>query len=177
VGLGTWLDLDRPWPLLAAGAAALATLWLKIFLAIPGIVFVRSVLTDPAGPPQRYAPAVSDPAPTRRGPPFALGFNAVTLRAIMTNFDMGLAFLFAASLGDALGPPLSIPGLGDVTLRHLWLAYYAVVLPLDFLDYLFTYLRRGHFSTEMTRLVGLAHAFDAHRRRAGAELKRGDSRP
>ena len=177
VGLGAWLDLRQPWPLLAASAAALATLWLKIFLAIPGIVFVRSVLTDPGGPPERYAAAIRDPAPTRRGPPFELGFNAVTLRAVMTNFDMGLAFLFAASLGDALGPPLSIPALGEVTLRHLWLAYYAVVLPLDFLDYLFTYLRRGHFSAEMTRLVGLAHAFDAHRRRAGAELNRGDSRP
>jgi hypothetical protein len=178
VGIGAWLDLHHPWPLLAACAAALATLWLKIFLAIPGIVFVRSVLADPGGPPERYVAAVRAAVPVRRGQPFRLGFNAVTLRAVMTNFDMGLVFLFAAALGDALGSPLSLPALGEVTLRHLWLAYYSVVLPLDFLDYLATYLRRGHFDAEMTRLVGLAHAFDAHRRRAGAlaELSRGDPR-
>ena len=174
VGLGAWRDLHQSWPLLAGCAAALATLWLKIFLAIPGIIFVRSVLADPGGPPERYA-AARDPAPVRRGPAFRLGINAVTLRAVMTNFDVGLAFLLAAALGDAFGPPLSFPSVGDVTLRQLWLAYYAVVLPLDFLDYVATYLRRGHFDAEMTRLVGLAHAFDARRRRS-AELSRGDSR-
>jgi hypothetical protein len=139
------------------------------------MVFVRSVLSDPAGPPERYAAGPPSPVPGRSGPAFELGFNQVTLRAIMTNFDVGLAFLLAASLGDALLAPFAIPRLGDVTLRHLWLAYYAVVLPIDFLDYLATYLRRGHFSAEMTRMVALAHHFDAHRRRGSPGPSRGES--
>ena len=162
IGLGTWFDLQRPWPLAAAFAAALATLWLKVFLAIPELIFVRSVLTDPAGPPRRYVAELPEAIPERGGDGFRLGFDLVTLRAVLTNFDMGLLFLFFATLGDVLLSPLELQGLGAVTFRHLWLAYYGVVLPLDFLDYLVTYVRRGHFTSEMQRLVGLAHAFRAN---------------
>jgi hypothetical protein len=164
VGLGTWFDLQRPWPLVAAFAAALATLWLKVFLAIPSLIFVRAVLSDPGGPPSRYVGELPSVTPSRRGDDFRIGFDVVTLRAILTNFDMGLLFLLAATAADVLMAPLDVVGLGQVSFRHLWLAYYGVVLPLDFADSLVTYVRRGHFGAELTRLVGLAHAFDARAR-------------
>jgi len=172
VGLGAWFELHRPWPLAAAFVAALTTLWLKVFLAIPDLIFVRAVLNDPAGPPERYVGPLPETTPPRERDGFELRFDFVTMRAVMTNFDMGLLFLMVASLADAVLPPLEVPVLGAIGFRQAWLAYYAVSLPLDFLDYLVTYIRRGHFSLEMTRLVGLAHAFDATRRSGGDTVPR-----
>lgn len=168
VGLGTWFDLHRPWALVAAFAAALATIWLKVFLAIPGLVFVQAVLGDPNGPPARYVAELPESTPPKDRDGFRLGFDLVTLRALLTNFDMGLLYLLFASLGDVLFDPLELGPIGQVTFRHLWLAFYAIVLPLDFLDYLRTYIRRGHFASEMRRLVGLAHAFDGRAQPPGA---------
>jgi hypothetical protein len=160
VALGSWFELHRPWPFVAGFSAALATLWLKVFLAIPGMVFVQ-VLGARSGAPRAFAELPGSSQATPSGRSFELRFNATTLRAVMTNFDMGLVFLLVATLGDALGTEMSVPRLGNLGLRHLWLAYYGIILPLDFLDYLITYLRRGHFNAEMTRLITLAHAFDA----------------
>ncbi len=91
----------------------------------------------------------------------------MTLRAFLTNFDIGLLLLAVATgLDSLLATPVRAAGL-EFEFRELWLGFYGLVLPLDFLDYLVTYLRRRHFSTEMTRLLGLAHHFRAqdHERR------------
>ncbi|HZM01102.1 MAG TPA: hypothetical protein VFD43_12715, partial [Planctomycetota bacterium] len=43
VAVGTWLQLGHAWLLLAGALAAVAVLWLKLFLEIPGILFLRGV--------------------------------------------------------------------------------------------------------------------------------------
>jgi hypothetical protein len=151
-----------------AFSAAVATLWLKLFLEIPGLMFLKDVLRGFQRKPEPYAgafaraveesrPPTSGQSASTRG--FDLGFDLVTLRALSTNFDIGLLLLVAATTADQFLGPVDLPGLGAHSFRALWLAYYGLVLPLDFLDYLVTYLRRGHFGGEMERLVALAHHF------------------
>jgi hypothetical protein len=170
VGVGLWLELDAAWPLCAAFCAATATLWRKILIEIPGILFLKDVLrrardggvaprTPSAIDPRPSSGAAPAPASASAAEPFQLHFDLVTLRAALTNFDVGLVALSVASAIDLALGPWSLPLLGETSARGLWLTYYGVVLPLDFLDYLVTYLRRRHFSTEMARLLGLAHNF------------------
>jgi hypothetical protein len=164
IGLGTWLETGSVWALCAAFTAAIATLWRKILIEIPGILFLKDVLRRNGRPPAQAVAAVRrepDPAAAGQPSPFRLRLDLVTLRAVLTNFDISLLALCAASALDYVAEPFSIPWLGPASFRGMWLLYYGVVLPLDFLDYLVTYLRRGHFSTEMTRLLGLAHHFRA----------------
>ncbi|MBM3987262.1 MAG: hypothetical protein FJ294_04805 [Planctomycetes bacterium] len=173
VGVGCHLAEGETWPLLAAFAAAVATLWRKILIEIPGILFLKDVLRKAGAsaertenePGQASAPAAASAGGQANG--FRLGLDFMTLRAILTNFDIGLLLLAVTTGLDASGA-LKIKLAGhELGFREAWLAYYGVVLPLDFLDYLVTYLRRRHFSTEMTRLLGLAHHFRAqdHERR------------
>jgi hypothetical protein len=169
VGLGCHIETGADWPLVAAFAAAVATLWRKILIEIPGILFLKDVLrkagtsTDSTG----EVPGSLTPPSSSAGPSFRLGFDLMTLRALLTNFDIGLLALTVATAIDTSGLELPTVVGGPWNVRMLWLAYYGVILPLDFLDYLQTYLRRRHFSSEMTRLLALAHHFRAqdHQRR------------
>ncbi|NUP95359.1 MAG: CDP-alcohol phosphatidyltransferase family protein [Planctomycetaceae bacterium] len=169
IGLGCHLAGDTTWPLVAAFAAAVSTLWRKILIEIPGILFLKDVLRK--GTAQRLADAspnaTSSPMPSSGGKapePFRLRADLVTLRAILTNFDVGLLFLTVASALDVAFDAPNFGPLGTHSFRALWLAYYGALLPLDFLDYLVTYLRKRHFSTEMTRLLSAAHDFRAEER-------------
>ncbi len=186
VGIGLWREFDASWALCAAFAASTATLWRKILIEIPGILFLKDVLrrvragappagervqansnasadwgsatgagansTSGAGP----HPVASHPADA---PAFQLHLDLVTLRALMTNFDVGLVLLTLACALDLVLAPLDAGPLGQLGARSAWLGYYALILPLDFIDYLITFLRRRHFSTEMKRLLTLAHHF------------------
>lgn len=169
VGIGLWRELGHTEFLFASFAAAIATLWLKVFLEMPGIVFLKEFLRRAQSSEsisarlrplyeraRVLAPRGSNPSFAE---PFKLKLDLVTVRALGTNFDVGLLLLLAATVGDLWLEPVALPVLGEVTLRGVWLAYYAVVLPLDFLDYVVTYLRRGHFSQEVSRLLALAHHF------------------
>ena len=193
VGIGTWRETGEDWPLVAGAVAAVATLWLKIFLQIPGILFLHGVMNGRAGgsrafrrflatlrldesevaaqaPPPRRDEDVASAVGARVGgeaarpavsrPDFPLGFNLVTLRALMTNYDVGLVLLLAAALADLWLPPLDLgPVCAACPFRGLWLLFYALVLPCDFLDYVRTYLRAGHFASETRRLLMLAHHY------------------
>lgn len=168
IGVGCFWHSGEAWPLLAAFFAAVSTLWRKILIEIPGILFLKDVLrrgttsaTSSAAVPADGATSSASAAPAE---PFRLKADLVTLRAILTNFDVGLLLLTATAGLDMLLEPLDLGPAGTHAFRELWLAYYAIVLPLDFLDYLVTYLRRRHFSTEMTRLLALAHHFRAESR-------------
>jgi hypothetical protein len=171
IGFGLHLELGQPLFILAGAIAAVSTLWLKLFVEVPGIMFVHGVITAPRGKDRafrRYAEerdlfgggapsATSDES----GPVgFPLGFNMVTLRALATNFDIGLILLVAATAVDLAVDPIALPLLGPTTLRGVWMAYYGVILPLDFLDYLRTYFVSGHFPREMARMLTLAHHFE-----------------
>jgi hypothetical protein len=107
------------------------------------------------------SPAAEQPAQATehgRGAGFRLGFDSVTLRALFTNFDVGLIFLVVATLVDLRFGPWELGGVAFEA-RAAWLVFYAVVLPLDFLDHVRTYLRRGHFASETQRLLVLAHHY------------------
>ncbi|HZL98883.1 MAG TPA: hypothetical protein VFD43_01410, partial [Planctomycetota bacterium] len=101
------------------------------------------------------ASAASAPAPGMR-----LGFDLTTVRALLTNFDVGLLFLLAAAVTDLCRDPfVPFEGWPPLSARALWLAFYAINLPLNFLDYVRTYMRRGHFASETERLLVLAHHY------------------
>jgi len=165
VGAGTYLESGNPWLWVAAASAAFSTLWLKMFLEYPGILFLETVLAEGRGTSAAESP--DQPPAGLRGQGFELGFDRTTLRALMTNFDVGLLFLVAAAALDLFGPSLRLPGAPSW--RTLWLGYYGVVLLVDWLDYVRSYLRRGHFTTEMRRLSLLAHHFTAPRKPAADE--------
>jgi hypothetical protein len=155
-----------------AFCAAVATLWRKILIEIPGILFLKDVLRRNSLGQTGVTPAaqlVLPAASSGTGDSFRLRFDLMTLRAVLTNFDIGLLLLTAATAIDLFVALPALDGIGQLSARALWLAYYGVVLPLDFLDYLLTYLRRRHFSTEMSRLLSLAHHF-----RAEAAERNGD---
>jgi hypothetical protein len=166
VGFGVWRELGSVWLFGAAFFAGVATLWLKIFIEVPGIVFLKEFLKPAravdfiAETAQPMVQLAMQSAPAQgRGAPFRLRANLVTLRALMTNFDVGLLLLLAASVVDLFVEPFRVAGFGPFTARALWLGYYGLILPIDFFDYLSTYVRTGHFSREVTRLLGLAHHF------------------
>jgi len=174
IGLGAYRMHPEAWVLCAAFAAAVATLWRKILIEIPGILFLKDVLRKSTKPTEASKRAMlsgasvtaqsADPAAktaSAGAPAFSLRPDLVTVRAVLTNFDISLLLLLVATSLDVSVDPLELPYLGVTSFRAVWLLYYAVVLPLDFLDYLITFLRRRHFSTEMTRLLGLAHHFRA----------------
>jgi len=186
VGIGCWRALGHPQLLIAGAVAAIAVLWTKMFLQLPGILFLHDVLNGQPGGSRafrRFLQSIdakgqaggngkshSEPEPIpevrapREGPAiprprFPLGVNLVTLRALLTNFDIGLLLLVAACIVDMARPPFALWGIAPVSARAVWLAWYALMLPLDFLDYVRTYLRRGHFAQETSRLAVLAHHY------------------
>jgi hypothetical protein len=186
--IGCWRALGHAELLILGAVAAVAVLWLKMFLQLPGILFLHDVLNGQPGGSRAFrrflqsldskgpgageaepganggAPAAAGPRATDAGPAvprprFPLGLNLVTLRAFLTNFDIGLLLLVAACVVDLARGPFDVAGFAPVSARALWLAYYGVVLPLDFLDYVRTYLARGHLAQETSRLATLAHQY------------------
>jgi hypothetical protein len=187
VAVGTWAQLGHDWLLLAGMSAAVAVLWLKLFLEIPGILFLRGVLAGAPGGSRAFrrflgslrvpgrgpaplsaqvggqvgAPAATSGAGEAHAPPpMRQGLDLTPPRALLTNVDVGLVFLLAATLIDGVLPPFALWDAGPLlTARALWLVFYAVNLPLNFLDHVFTYVRRGHFASETERLLALAHHY------------------
>ncbi len=173
VGLGLWMSTGAVWPLIAGAVAAIAVLWLKLFLEIPGILFLRGALAGGPGGTRAFRrrlaalgaalpaePASGAPAPAA-DPPMRVQFDLVTLRALLTNYDVSLVFLLAACLYDLSDAPAARWPWGEVPVRGLWLAFYAFVLPLNFFDYAWTWLRKGRFDAETRRLLVLAHHWRA----------------
>ncbi len=189
IGFAAWLEFGHVILLVAGVTAAVSTLWLKLFFGLPSIVFVGSVFgrrfsgdrpyaqyvpeasrktqAEPEVEPERE-PEPIDEEPEGQAAPavFRLRFDRVTLRSLATNFDVGLLLLVLASVGDLVLEPLPWLGQGELSLRGLWLLYYGLILPLDFLDYVRTYVQRGHFDKQMVRLLAGAHGFVLPRRPA-----------
>lgn len=173
VGFSAWTPDGPLLPLVAAVSAAICTLWLKLFFAVPSLVFVGSVLRGSASGERPYRDYLEqalrrlEQQSSESGEPeevFRLGFNRVTLRSVLTNFDVGLLLLLGAAALDLVVAPLDLPGLGPVSLRGLWLLWYGLVLPVDFADYVRSYFGRRHFDQSMVRLLARAHGFNVRRR-------------
>ncbi|MHC5210861.1 MAG: CDP-alcohol phosphatidyltransferase family protein [Planctomycetota bacterium] len=187
VAVGTWMQLGHAWLLLAGASAAVAVLWLKLFMEVPGILFLRGVLAGAPGGSRAFRRFLgslrvgvrASPGEAAGGPAappsLRLGLDLTTLRAMLTNFDVGLVFLLAATLIDVRGAPFALWEDGPLlTVRALWLTFYAVSLPLNFVDYVFTYVRRGHFATETERLLALAHHYRLEADKTSAPASRAD---
>lgn len=175
VGVSLWrLDGQVIW-LFAALSAGLSTLWLKLFMAVPSLVFSGAVLGRGASgkrPWRDYADeaveraareeaneVAQSVAPGADREVFKLRANLSTLRALLTNFDVGLALLLVFSIIEWSVGPVSLSWLGGLSLRGLWLVWYGLILPLDFIDYLRTFVRKRHFDAEMVRMLARAHRF------------------
>ena len=167
MGFALWQQGASIWLLVAAVSAAVSTLWLKLFFAVPSLVFVGAVLRGSASGERPYRQYLEQALAELQqkeaaGEPeavFRLGFDRVTLRSLLTNFDVGLLLLVIASLIDVAAEPLQLPGLGAVGARGAWLLWYGLVLPIDFLDYVRTYFGKRHFDQSMVRLLARAHGF------------------
>ncbi|MFT7462853.1 MAG: hypothetical protein ACI9EF_001195 [Pseudohongiellaceae bacterium] len=174
VGLTCWLETGSVWMLGAAFSASVATLWLKLFFAVPSLVFVNSVLPAGSSGDRPYGHYLDDAVQraaelsqsenvkeTVRAESgvFRLGFDLVTARSLSTNFDVGLALLVVLSALDWALPGADLFGLSGCSFRVLWLCYYGVILPLDFIDYVRSYVGQRRFDKTMVRLLAFAHGF------------------
>lgn len=168
IGFAEWGGQGSVLLLLAAVSAAITTLWLKLFFAVPSLVFVGSVLRGSTSGERPYrdylALAVARVEQSHDGGEreevFRLGFDRVTLRSLATNFDVGLLLLALATAVDLMLGPWLLGDWGSLSARGLWLIYYGVVLPIDFLDYVRSYFGRKHFDESMVRLLARAHGFE-----------------
>lgn len=170
VGVAVYRQTGQVAALAAAFAAGVATLWLKLFFAVPSLVFVGAVLRRGASGERPYSEYIEEAADQVRAAGgrvegregeevFRLAFDRVTLRSMATNFDVGLALLVLASAADLALGEVALFGVQGLGLRALWLAWYGVVLPIDFVDYVRSYVSRRHFDQSMVRLLARAHGF------------------
>jgi hypothetical protein len=169
LGFALWQGGASATVLLAGVSAAIATLWLKLFFAVPSLVFVGSVLRGTASGDRPYKDYLEQAIARAEQPVdsggereevFRLGLNRMTLRSVLTNFDVGLLFLVVATAIDLVAEPVELAVLGPMDARMLWLLWYGLVLPVDFLDYVRTYFGKRHFDESMIRLLARAHGFD-----------------
>jgi hypothetical protein len=75
---------------------------------------------------------------------------------VLTNFDLSILMFLAASVIDLLRVPMVIAG-AEFDLKCALLAFNGVVLPLDFLDRLWTYLPIDVFLRDARREVRKPH--------------------
>lgn len=94
--------------------------------------------------------------------PFRIGGPLSALRAVTTNFDLGLLLFFAAAILDLFVEPFAIRGV-TCDLKTILVAFYGVVLPLDFVDRMVSYVRADRFQADSRRLLRRAHGFRIHR--------------
>lgn len=159
-----------PWTFAFGLSAFLATIFGKAMYDAALVLTARYVLMRTPAERARFTREIlegSDPTDLERdgdlageGEPYKFGRFAGIARAMLTNFDLGILwFLLAATLDLFLGPWF-IEGV-SIDLKCALLAFYGIVLPLDFLDRLVSYLRTGGFHAEARRLVRRAHHFRA----------------
>jgi phosphatidylglycerophosphate synthase len=90
--------------------------------------------------------------------PFALGRVPGLLRAALTNFDLSILWFLAAAVIDLFRVPTVVAGV-EFDLKCALLAFYGVVLPLDFADRVCTYVRTDGFRRDARRLLRRAHHY------------------
>lgn len=149
-------------------AALLAVLFQKFLLDLSALLTCRYVLLSTSESRERFArqltegtaPDLLDADGDLPGEqePFSHKGALQTLRAICTNFDLATLFFLAAALADLWVPPSIVLGL-TVDLKTMFVLFYGVVLPFDFLDRLVHHARKGRFRVECQRILRRAHHF------------------
>jgi hypothetical protein len=95
--------------------------------------------------------------------PYSFGSLLSVLRSIATNFDLSALFFLCAALLDFVVDPVVVWGV-PCDLKVILLAFYGVVLPLEFLDHLWTYIHTDRFTRESKRFLRRAHHFKIERK-------------
>ena len=82
------------------------------------------------------------------------------MRTALTNFDLSVLWFLAAALAGLVVKPFELYGIGvTCDLQCLLLFFYGIVLPLDFLDQMQTYIRADWFTRDSRRFLRRAHHF------------------
>ncbi|MBL8858045.1 MAG: CDP-alcohol phosphatidyltransferase family protein [Planctomycetes bacterium] len=90
--------------------------------------------------------------------PFEFGGPLSIVRGAVTNFDLSVILFLSAAVLDLFVPGFSCAGV-PCDLKTAAIAFYGVVLPLDFLDRAFSYIRADRFQADSRRLLRRAHGF------------------
>lgn len=170
LGVYAVLETGRWWAFAFALAALLATIFGKALYDAALVLTARYVLMRTTAERARFTREVlagSDPAEMERDgdlpgeqQPFTFGRVPGLARAVLTNFDLSILWFLAAAVIDLFRVPMIVGGV-TFDLKCALLAFYGVVLPLDFLDRLYTYHRTQGFQRDARRLVRRAHHFRA----------------
>lgn len=162
----------RPWVFLFALSGLLSTLFLKFLYDVAIILNARYVLMRGPAERERFVRQLTDEAPLSElefdgdlpgdHSPFVFGGPLSVARSALTNFDLAVIVFFAAAILDLWIPPLEIGGVA-CDLKIGLVAFYGVVLPLEFLDHLQTYIRADRFQAESRRILRRAHHFRIRR--------------
>jgi len=166
LGLGLYRELGHVSAFVLSFSALISTLFLKVLKDMTFPIFCKKILLNrhrDSDNAYRRLIAHLEPRPLQAGASsaesFRLGWNRMTLRAFLTNFDVAAVLLLVAAIVDLVVGPFDLGSLGAWNLRFALLAFYAIVLPLDFCDHLWMFLRRNRFREEMATLLGAADEF------------------
>jgi hypothetical protein len=162
----------RWWAFFFGLAALLATLFSKSLYDVAIVLNARYIVMRAASERDRFVVQLTEGttaeelAVDRELPgdhaTFQYGSFLSTVRTIVTNFDLSVLLFLAASIADLFVPELAI-GDFHFNLKIALLVFYAVVLPLDFLDRLQTYVRTDRFHDDSRRFLRRAHHFRIRR--------------
>ncbi|MEQ8766876.1 MAG: CDP-alcohol phosphatidyltransferase family protein [Planctomycetota bacterium] len=167
LGVGLYLELGHVWIFGLSFSALISTLFLKVLKDMTFPIFCKKILLNPyLAEDKAYANLRREiePTPPPKSKPdgevFRLRPSLSTVRCFLTNFDIAILLLAIAALIDvALLGSFELPLIGAVNLRLVLLGFYAIVLPIDYLDWLQTFIRQKRFRTEMATLLGAADEF------------------
>lgn len=168
--LGVWAARvsDRPWMFFFGFAALMATIFTKALYDVADVLVVRYVIQrgveERANFVREMTEGASDAELQHDGDlpgdwkPYQFGRPASVIRAVLTNFDLSVLWFLAASIADLATGPFTIWGVA-CDLKTALLAFYGIVLPLDFVDRAQSYIRGQGFQREGRRLLRRAHHF------------------
>jgi len=170
IGIYAARTTDRWWAFAFGLAALVATICGKALYDAALVLTARYVLMRTSAERRRFTDEIlsgSDPAELERDgdlpgdhAPYTFGRARGLARAVMTNFDLSILWFLTAAVIDLFRAPMLVGGV-TFDLKCALLAFYGVVLPLDFLDRLYTYVRQDGFRRDARRLVRRAHHFRA----------------
>jgi hypothetical protein len=156
------------WMFLFAMSALLACLFQKFLQDLTLILTCRHILLRSPEERARFVDQLTHGAPPgeleQEGDlpgehvPYSHRGVLPFLRAALTNFDLSVLLYFVAAVIDLFVPSFLIWGV-EANFKIALLLFYGVVFPLDYLDYLQTYIRNDRFVTESRRLLRRAHHF------------------
>ena len=162
----------RPWMFLFALSSLLATLFLKFLYDVAIILNARYVLMRGPAERERFVRQMTDEAPMTdldfdgdlpgEHKPFVFGGPLSVARSALTNFDLGALLFLVAAIADLFVAPFTVQGI-PFDLKTALLVFYGIVLPLEFLDHLQTYIRADRFQAESRRILRRAHHFRIRR--------------